>query len=100
MGWPPGFTLSLAGRRRRPSTGRLSRFERPCLSVFIRGYHLEMRRLIAAVACLAVWSQGIAGQDKSPIIETVADTGFLQLQTPSFDRLTPKQKQLAYWLAQ
>jgi dipeptidyl-peptidase-3 len=49
---------------------------------------------------LAIWAQGTAGQDKGPLVETVADTGFIQLRSPSFDRLTPKQKQLAYWLSQ
>jgi dipeptidyl-peptidase III len=59
-----------------------------------------MRRLVTAVACLAIWSQGTSGQSQSPLVETVADTGFIQLQSPSFDQLTPKQKQLAYWLSQ
>src|SRR6185503_5236536 len=44
-------------------------------------------------------AQGPA-QPKSPLVERVGDTGFIQIQTPSFERLTAKQKQLAYWLTQ
>jgi dipeptidyl-peptidase-3 len=37
---------------------------------------------------------------KSPLVERVGDTGFIQLQAPSFATLTENQKQLAYWLTQ
>jgi dipeptidyl-peptidase-3 len=37
---------------------------------------------------------------QSPLVETVGNTGFLQLQAPSFAQLTPQQKELAYWLTQ
>src|SRR5689334_25227623 len=57
------------------------------------------KRIQAAVLCVVVWSAMGAAQP-SPLVETVGDTGFLQLQTPSFAQLTPKQKQLAYWLTQ
>src|SRR5437764_13025743 len=39
-------------------------------------------------------------EGKSPLVERVGDTGFIQLQAPSFATLTDKQKQLAYWLTQ
>ena len=53
--------------------------------------------LLAAVAT----SRGLrlqAGQ--SPLVERVGDTGFIQLQSPSFSQLDAKQKALAYWLTQ
>src|SRR5947209_241825 len=37
---------------------------------------------------------------KSPLVERAGDTGFIQLQAPSFATLTENQKQLAYWLTQ
>jgi dipeptidyl-peptidase-3 len=37
---------------------------------------------------------------KSPLVERVGDTGFIQLQAASFATLSPKQKELAYWLTQ
>ena len=55
------------------------------------------RLFVVGIACLS-WLSGAAQQ--SPLVETAGDTGFLQLQTPSFAQLTPKQKQLAYWLTQ
>ena len=37
---------------------------------------------------------------KSTLVERVDDTGFIQLQSPSFAQLDAKQKALAYWLTQ
>jgi dipeptidyl-peptidase-3 len=51
---------------------------------------------VATLASLSI----PAGAQQSPLVETVADTGFIQLQSPSFAQLTPKQKELAYWLTQ
>ena len=39
-------------------------------------------------------------EGKSPLVERVGDTGFIQLQARSFAQLDDKQKQLAYWLTQ
>ncbi len=39
-------------------------------------------------------------EQRSPLVERVGDTGFIQLQAPSFGQLNDKQKQLAYWLTQ
>src|SRR5262245_1323326 len=36
----------------------------------------------------------------SPLVERVADTGFIQLQADSFHQLDPRQQALAYWLTQ
>jgi dipeptidyl-peptidase-3 len=36
----------------------------------------------------------------SALVERVGNTGFIQLTSPSFRQLTPRQQQLAYWLSQ
>src|SRR5881296_3956459 len=36
----------------------------------------------------------------TPLVARVADTGFIQLQAPSFAQLDGRQKALAYWLTQ
>src|SRR4026207_1905882 len=61
-------------------------------------------RILAAGFCflILVASAGAQGPalPKSPLVERVADTGFIQLQARSFAQLTDRQKQLAYWLTQ
>src|SRR4029450_4332310 len=57
------------------------------------------RRLLVLLLAGISWHVSGAAQ-QSPLVETVADTGFIQIQTPSFDQRRPKQKQLAYWLTQ
>lgn len=60
--------------------------------------------LLAAAAFLG--TVGIAqtpprAQDaKTPLVERVADTGFIQLESPSFAGLDDRQKAMAYWLTQ
>src|SRR5438477_11915866 len=61
--------------------------------------------LVAAIAT-AIGAQGPApsksapSKVEGPLVERVGDTGFIQIQAPSFTTLTPKQKELAYWLTQ
>src|SRR5260370_41793647 len=43
-------------------------------------------------------SSQIPGQNS--LIERVGDTGFIRAEAGSFGSLTPKQQQLAYWLAE
>jgi dipeptidyl-peptidase-3 len=57
------------------------------------------KRLPVLILALSIWCLSGAAQ-QTPLVETVGDTGFLQLQAPSFATLTPQQKQLAYWLTQ
>ena len=57
------------------------------------------KRISVLALALALWSMAGAAQ-QNPLVETVGGTGFLQLQAPSFAQLTPRQKQLAYWLTQ
>jgi dipeptidyl-peptidase-3 len=63
-----------------------------------------MRRTIAGLVCLALWSPAVLAQrgaaPKSSLVERVGDTGFIQLQSPSFAQLDDRQKALAYWLTQ
>jgi dipeptidyl-peptidase-3 len=57
------------------------------------------RRFPVVVLASTIWLAPATAQ-QSPLVETVGDTGFLQLQAPSFVQLAPQQKQLAYWLTQ
>src|ERR687898_988294 len=66
-----------------------------------------MRRLIPILVCVFLLgsygdAQTPAGAalPKSPLVERVGDTGFIQLQSRSFALLTDRQKGLAYWLTQ
>src|SRR5262245_38103345 len=56
-------------------------------------------RFVIVLLTVGLWSGGGTAQ-QSPLVETVGDTGFIQLQSPSFAQLTPQQKELAYWLTQ
>src|ERR1043166_1979576 len=42
----------------------------------------------------------LAPAPTSPLVARVGDTGFIQLEAPSFSQLTPKQQALAYYLTQ
>src|SRR5262249_17059592 len=55
--------------------------------------------LLASMVCVAAAALPLA-QPANPLVERVGDTGFLQLQAPSFGQLTPRQQALAYWLTQ
>ena len=57
------------------------------------------RRLFVLVLTALIW-QGAAGAQQGPLVETVAGTGFIQLEARSFAKLSQEQKQLAYWLTQ
>jgi dipeptidyl-peptidase-3 len=66
-----------------------------------------MFRLLAALICVVLLgssggAQAPAGTPlpKSPLVERVGDTGFIQLQSRSFAQLTDREKGLAYWLTQ
>jgi dipeptidyl-peptidase III len=65
-----------------------------------------MKRCVSIVALTLLVSGSIpsaqqkASAPQSPLIERVADTGFIQLQSASFAQLDAKQKALAYWLTQ
>jgi dipeptidyl-peptidase III len=62
------------------------------------------RRAVALSILLAVLAAAPGAQGpalpKSPLVERVGDTGFIQLQARSFAQLDDRQKQLAYWLMQ
>jgi dipeptidyl-peptidase-3 len=59
---------------------------------------MGMRTIVVSIVIGVAVLAGSAQQ--SPLVQTVGDTGFLQLQAPSFSQLAPKQKELAYWLTQ
>ena len=62
------------------------------------------RRILASLRGVAVCSYSAVAQrpatPTSSLVERVGDTGFIQLQADSFGQLEPRQKALAYWLAQ
>ena len=64
-----------------------------------------MRPRIAVLLCFSfVLPIAIAQSEKptspGPLVARVGDTGFVQVRAESFDKLTPQQKALAYWLTQ
>src|ERR1043166_3228617 len=52
------------------------------------------------VAVLTAPLAALQSSTPTPLVERVGDTAFIQLQSPSFDQLDPRQKALAYWLVQ
>src|SRR5262245_17155235 len=64
-----------------------------------------IHRVFALVLALLVLGPAVAAQQdaslqRSPLVERVGDTGFIQLEARSFAQLDAKQKALAYWLTQ
>jgi len=45
-------------------------------------------------------SERVAPPGASTLVESVGTTGFLQLEGDSFNKLTPREQTLAYWLSQ
>jgi dipeptidyl-peptidase-3 len=62
------------------------------------------RRIFASFSFIAVLAAGAGAQgpapSHSPLVERVGDTGFIQIESPSFEQLDARQKALAYWLTQ
>jgi dipeptidyl-peptidase-3 len=52
------------------------------------------------VGCGTNRNPAAAAEGKSTLVERVGSTGFLQLEADSFNRLTPREQTLAYWLSQ
>src|SRR5262249_1431602 len=52
------------------------------------------------LALFALTSVLMAPAPPSSLVERVGDTGFIQIRSPSFDKLTDQQKALAYYLTQ
>jgi len=60
---------------------------------------------IALLFCFSAFLPVAIGQSEKPtapgpLVARVGDTGFVQVRAESFDKLTPQQKALAYWLTQ
>src|SRR5436305_7911681 len=62
---------------------------------------MTSQRLLVSALAASLW---IAAQPNAqpagPLVERVADTGFLQLEADSFGQLDARQQALAYWLTQ
>src|SRR5262245_12674215 len=79
------------------------RFARRCASTTGYGRLDGMlpRRLLLLTALVSVGTVSFAqSRATSPLVERVADTGFIQLQADSFRQLDARQQALAYWLTQ
>ncbi len=48
----------------------------------------------------SVAAENGSAEAKSTLVERVGSTGFLQLEADSFNKLTPREQTLAYWLTQ
>ena len=65
-----------------------------------------MKRLAAAATVAALSLTIVASAQRgpaparTPLVERVGNTGFIQLQAPSFGQLDARQQALAYWLTQ
>lgn len=55
---------------------------------------------LLSLAAARTFTQSPPSPLATPLVERVADHGFVQLQSPSFGQLTPRQQALAYWLTQ
>ncbi|MDP8979676.1 MAG: dipeptidyl peptidase 3 [Acidobacteriota bacterium] len=56
-----------------------------------------MKRIILLFAfCVLAAAQG----DRDPLVDRVGTTGFLQVEAASFQKLSPKERELAYWLSE
>ncbi len=65
-----------------------------------------MKRFVGFVVILVLTlgpgtsAQRGPGATRTPLVERVGNTGFIQLQAPSFGQLDARQQALAYWLTQ
>src|SRR5262249_52255014 len=66
----------------------------------MRRHHLALILLLIGLAIAAPSAQKPPASPASSLLERVDNTGFLQIEAPSFSALQPRQQQLAYWLTQ
>jgi dipeptidyl-peptidase III len=52
------------------------------------------------LACAATFLQNPALAQNQALVDRVGSTGFVALQAPSFEKLSPREQALAYWLSQ
>jgi dipeptidyl-peptidase-3 len=56
--------------------------------------------VLVSIAVPIARGQNEKSASPGPLVARVGDTGFVQVRAESFDKLTPQQKALAYWLTQ
>src|SRR6266481_1199707 len=56
-----------------------------------------MKRIVLIFALCAI---AAAQPERSPLVDRVGATGFLQVEAGSFQKLSPKERELVYWLSQ
>ena len=59
-----------------------------------------LSRILLVVGLAVPLSAEQPAAKPTPLVERVGDTGFIQLDAPSFDQLDARNKALAYWLTQ
>jgi dipeptidyl-peptidase-3 len=65
-----------------------------------RLYVVVLFTLLSALAFGQTAKKSVAKTSPGELVDRVGTTGFIQLHADSFNSLTPKQKELAYWLSQ
>jgi dipeptidyl-peptidase-3 len=64
------------------------------------GLYIRFAVLLMCASIAAPSAQAPPPAAPSSLVERVADTGFIQIEAPSFSALDPGQQALAYWLTQ
>ncbi len=66
------------------------------------GFVLLIAALLAPAAALAQPSKPVSSRNESPgeLVDRVGNTGFVQIHAGSFNDLSPREKELAYWLTE
>src|SRR5262245_30808038 len=59
-----------------------------------------LSRLAVLLLAAAPAFAAAEAKDDSSLVDRAGDTGFIELKAEGFEGLTPKQKELAYWLTQ
>src|SRR5215471_13532577 len=106
---PPSATRPASGRQPRSLLPNRSGAWSPRAPAARRGYparyteRMRMRYSGLAVLVASLCVPAPSAQPSAPpssLVERVENTGFLQIEAPSFDTLDARQQQLAFWLTQ
>jgi dipeptidyl-peptidase-3 len=61
---------------------------------------MDKRHLVLRIFILFAAAMAAHAAEPSALVDRVGSTGFVQLEAQSFQKLTPRQQALAYWLSQ
>jgi dipeptidyl-peptidase III len=68
--------------------------------LFIGSLGPRSRRGFFIFCAVAALAGDLDAQTPNPLVDRVGNTGFVQLQADSFQSLSPREKEVAYWLSQ